>query len=85
MRYLGSLASGASFEDDVGRGPPLLCSLALASEASASARKEGDWLGGAEPEGRARLGRAADRHHGTALVKPPALAPHPQPTWDPSC
>lgn len=40
MCYLGSLASEASLED-VGRGPPLLRSLALASEASAGARKEG--------------------------------------------
>lgn len=42
--YLESLTSEPSLEDDVGRGPPLLRSLALASEASASAQKGGVWL-----------------------------------------
>lgn len=37
--YLGSLASEASLEDDVGRGSLLLRSPALASEASAGAQK----------------------------------------------
>lgn len=78
--YLGSWASEASLEDDVGRGPPLLRSLALASEASTCAGKEGraGWEK-AGPEGRAGPGRGADHHRGTAPASghrtlPPAPA-----------
>lgn len=45
VHYLESLSSEPSFEDDVGGGPPLLRSLALASEASASAQKGGGVAG----------------------------------------
>lgn len=58
-RYLGSLASEASLEDAVGRGPPLLRSLALASEASAGAQKGGCWLGKGRPRGQGQPGRRA--------------------------
>lgn len=83
MQYLESLASVASFEDDVGRGPPLLCSLALASDASAGARKGGGWLGegGTRGQGQAREGSRSPPRHSlsqTTSPSPPALTP-PEP------
>ena len=79
-RYLGSWASGDSFEDDAGRGPPLLCSLALASEASAGARKGGGWLGRgrARGESQAREGSRSPRRHSlsqTTSPRPPTRTP----------
>lgn len=67
VHYLGSLASEPSFEDDVGRGPPLLRSLALASEASASAQKWGEWLAQRQTEGRASQ---EDHQQGAARPTP---------------
>lgn len=83
--YLGSLASEASFEDDVGRGPPLLRSLALASEASAGARKETGGQGKADLRGQGQAregGRAPPRHslsQTTSLACRPCL--HPASRW----
>lgn len=90
MCYLGSWASEASLEDDVGRDPPLLRSLALASEASTGARKEGRaGREKADQEGSAGPARGADHHQGTAPALGPCLQPQlpakdqdplPQPT-----
>lgn len=63
-------------EDDVGRDPPLLRSLALASEASTGAKKEGRaGREKADQEGSTGPARGADHHQGTAPALRPCLQP----------